>query len=120
MRKRARLVVEILLVAVAAVGGRLFALRTETMLRYFGDGGGGASYYYSADDAVTRIVLVGSVFLFLALVLLYARLERRGEETRKTRRWTLVAIFAVAAFMLSFEGVIELRNPEKFPVRLDP
>jgi hypothetical protein len=120
MRKRARIVVGILLVAVAAVGGWLFALRTETMLRYFGDGGGGASYYYSADDAVTRIVLVGSAFLFLALVLLYARLERRGEKTRKTCRWVLVAILAVAAFMLTFEGVIEVRNPEKFPVRSDP
>jgi len=120
MWKRARFVVEILLVAAAAAGGWLFALRTETMLRYFPDGGGGASYYYSADDAVTRIVLVGSAFLFLVLSLLYARLERLGEKTRKTSRWILVAILAVAAFMLTFEGVIELRNPEKFPVRSDP
>ena len=69
---------------------------------------------------MTRIVLVGSAFLFLALLLLYARLERSGEQTRRVRRWVLAAIFAVSAFMLTFEGVLELRNPDKFPVRSDP
>lgn len=120
MWKRARLMMESLMVAASAACGWLFALRTEKLLKYFIGGGGGTSYYYSADDAVTRIVLVGSAFLFLILILLYARLDRLGEKTRGKRRWILVAMLAAAAFMLTFEGVIEFRNPDKFPVRLDP
>ena len=111
MLKRARLILEIFLVTASAAGGWLFALRTEKLLSLTLSG---AYWFYSADDNVTRVVLVGSGILLIGLMLLMAQLEKRGKLTPERRRLILLGVFAAAAFVLAFEGVLEFRNPEKF------
>ena len=57
---------------------------------------------------------MGSGILLIALLLLMAQLEKRDKLTPERRRLILLGVFAAAAFILTFEAVLEFRNPEKF------
>lgn len=107
-------ILEALWVAAAAAGGGLLALRAGGALRLDATPGGDMPFVYTADDALTKVLLVAALAVLTGLFLIKEPLARRGKLTPRRRRWIWLGIFATGAFMLTFAAVLKLTHPDKF------
>lgn len=101
-----------LAIGLASAAGWRFAVRTGPLMQPNAEYG--ACWTYSANDPVTWGVLLGVVALFVGLVLLLARHDRRGTLTLVRRRALVLGLLMLTAFMVTFGGVLEYQNPDKF------